>query len=593
MRPNTQSRTARALAVLLRFGNCVQDFVARRESVCLWVTLGVFAAFAVYRACVTPLWFDELFTLFIARLSSLDTFLRAMPVDNQPPLGDLLTHIALRLFGEGALAVRLPELLAYAAAGLVTYRIVRLRGTAIQALFAMALLEGANVNKIQAITARPYELMLLMTALVFACWQSAAERKQGRFLPLFGLALGVAGGVLTHHFAIIQIGVLLGAGEAARLWVRRKVDWAMLSAIAVGLLPLVWTVQIMRESRMLLGEPILHSAVFWARPGFASLKSYQMMAALPLLWIFLGVALLLWSAAGELAAAMPVEDYAGAKAQPDLSASSARLKSCPDTSCLSKEIHRQEVKSCPDTSCLPEEIPQYEWAAAIALALLVPVQIVITAVATNYYLPRYAIGTALGVAVVLAWALPRLSKLRSIGEPVLALSTVCFVGSVAVTLLVAQIRRPVWRPQLALQAESPLLADAPAGLPIVVANGLDYAPEWWYAPAALQQRMVYLYDVAYAEQKRDPLAELSLSEGQFYIPMNVQPYAAYLAAHPHFLLLAAGNARLLWLPERLASEGWRLQTVATRGSDVLYRVDRQPAVGQTLAIRSQRLLRSP
>jgi hypothetical protein len=215
---------------------------------------------------------------------------------------------------------------------------------------------------------------------------------------------------------------------------------------------------------------------------------------------------------------------------------------------------------------------------------LIPVQIVITAFATNYYLARYAIGTSLGVALVFAWTLPRLGRLRNVGQPVLALSTACFVVSVAVTLLVAQIRRPIWRPELAGQAVSPLLDNAdnvPAGLPIVVANGLDYAPEWWYAPGTLQPRMVYLYDVAYAEQKRDPLAELSLSEGQFYIPMNEQPYAPYLAAHPHFLLLAAGNARLLWLPERLAHEGWSLQPIAMRGSDVLYRVDWPPAVGQT------------
>ena len=597
MKPDNQSSTARALSALLRLGECVRDFIARRERASLWLTLAVFAAFAVYRACVTPLWFDELFTLFIARLSSLDTFLRAMPVDNQPPLGDLLTHMALRLFGQGALAVRLPELLAYAAAGLATYRIVRRRGTAVQALFGMALLLGANVNKIQAITARPYELMLLMTAIVFACWQSAAEREGGRFMALFGLALGVAGAVLTHHFAIIQIGVLLAAGEAARLVHRRKLDWAMLIAVALGLFPLAWTVQIMRQSRMLLGEPILHSAVFWARPGFASLKTYQMMSALPLLWIFLGFAVLLWSVGtgeGESSVSVPVEDSAGAKAHVDPPSSSARLKSCPDTSCLSESVSQQGEELRPVTT------PLHEWAAAIALALLVPVQIVITSVATNYYLPRYAIGTSLGMALVFAWALPRLGRLRNVGQPVLALSTACFVVSVAVTLLIAQIRRPIWRPQLARQAESPLLAEAPAGLPIVVANGLDYAPEWWYAPAALQPRLVYLYDVAYAERERDPLAELSLSEGQFYIPMNVQPYAAYLAAHPHFLLLAAGNARLLWLPERLAHEGWSLQPIAARGSDVLYRVDRPPAVGQPppavgqpLAVRSQKPLRSP
>jgi hypothetical protein len=203
------------------------------------------------------------------------------------------------------------------------------------------------------------------------------------------------------------------------------------------------------------------------------------------------------------------------------------------------------------------------------------VQIIVTALATNYYLPRYAIGTSLGLALLCAWGLARLGRMRFPAQPVLALSTVCFVISVAVTLLIAQVRRPVWRPQLARQAESPLLTAAPADLPIVLANGLDYAPEWWYAPAPLQARMVYLYDVAYAESQRDALPELSLSEGQFYIPMSVQAYAPFLAAHPHFLLLAAGNSRLLWLPGRLAHEGWSLQPIGRRGSDVLYRVDRR------------------
>jgi hypothetical protein len=85
---------------------------------------------------------------------------------------------------------------------------------------------------------------------------------------------------------------------------------------------------------------------------------------------------------------------------------------------------------------------------------------------------------------------------------------------------------------------------------------------------------VYLEDLSYAERYRDPLPELSLSEGKFYIPMSVQPYAPFLASHSAFLLLAAGDARLLWLPERLASEGWRLTVVARRGADVLYRVER-------------------
>ena len=66
----------------------------------------VFGLSATYRAFITPLQFDEFFTLFISRLSSLSEMVQAMPADGQPPLQYLLTHVFIRMFGETEIAVR-------------------------------------------------------------------------------------------------------------------------------------------------------------------------------------------------------------------------------------------------------------------------------------------------------------------------------------------------------------------------------------------------------------------------------------------------------------------------------------------------------
>ena len=487
----------------------------------------MFAFFAVYHALTVPLWFDEFFTLFISRLPSLPEMLRAMPADGQPPLQYLLTHLFLRVLGESELSLRLPELLAYMAVGLLTYRIVRRHGTAVQALFALGLLLGSIVGIEQAYTARPYGLLIAFTALVFACWQAAALRQHHRLLPLCGVSLGMAGAILSHHFGVVYIGVLLATGETARLIQRRRLDGWMVAAIAAGLSPLVITLPLAHQSHVILGEAVLHAANYGGRPKLMNFLIYLLMAALPLLCLVAILAFLPW----------PRRTSAG-------------------------------------RSSVPPPVPAHEWTAVAALSLLLPIQMLLAALETGVLAARYTIGTSLGLALLCAWGLPRLARLRVIAQPLLALSTLCFLLLVAATLLLENMHQPIWNAQPGAEAVSPLLLNAPPELPIVVANLRDYPAEWWYSPPSIKQRIKYLSDVPYAVKQADFLGELSLILDQAYIPLRTSDYAAFIANHPHFLLLCTGNSLANWVPRRLAGSGWRLTPIASSGANVLYRVDR-------------------
>jgi hypothetical protein len=180
------------------------------------------------------------------------------------------------------------------AVGLLTYRIVRRHGTAVQALFALGLLLGSIVGIEQAYTARPYGLLIAFTALVFACWQAAALRQHHRLLPLCGVSLGMAGAILSHHFGVVYIGVLLATGETARLIQRRRLDGWMVAANAAGLSPLVITLPLAHQSHVILGEAVLHAANYGGRPKLMNFLVYLLMAALPLLCLVAVLAFLPW-----------------------------------------------------------------------------------------------------------------------------------------------------------------------------------------------------------------------------------------------------------------------------------------------------------
>jgi len=512
---------------LVALGARSERSIARHERLYLLFALAIFALFAAYQACTVPFWFDELFTLFISRITSMPEMLRAMPTADQPPVQYLLTHVSIRIFGETEFALRLPELLACMAAGLLTYKIVRRHGSSVQALFALSLLLGALMSFKQAHTARPYELLIAFTALTFACWQIAALREKNRLLPLCGVALGIAGAILSHHFGVIHTGLLLGAGETARLIQRRRLDGWMVAAITAGLSPLAMTLPMMRQSRLQLGDAILRSTNFYGKPSLADLAGYLLMVALPLLFLVAAFAFLPWS---------------------------------------------RENADNGASVLLP--VPAHEWAAAGALSLLPPAMMSLAALETGYYLARYAVSCSLGLALLGGWALPRLARLRIIAQPLLALSTLCFLVLIATTLLLENMSQPIWSARPGVAAVSPVLANVPGDLPIVVASAFEYVPEWWYAPPALKQRLVYLSDVPYALQQTDFLPELSLIREQAHIPLRTTDYATFIKSHPQFLLLHSGLARFNWTDSRLASSGWRLSPIASSGRDVLYLVDR-------------------
>ena len=73
----------------------------------------IFFVASIVRDLRTALWFDELFTLHLAKLASLREIIGFN--DASPPLYPIIVHGLLRVVGNEALAIRLPATLGYCA----------------------------------------------------------------------------------------------------------------------------------------------------------------------------------------------------------------------------------------------------------------------------------------------------------------------------------------------------------------------------------------------------------------------------------------------------------------------------------------------
>lgn len=524
MRAREQETTVPFSLRIYDLGLRLNRLIRQHEGVWLVSVLLLFAAVTLYRAYVAPLWFDEIFTLKISSLPSLSSMLQAMPADGQPPMQYILTRVALAFPGERELILRSPESAAFVLAGLLTFIIARRRTSAVGALFAATLLMGAWIVQFQSFCARPYSLLLAETAFTFACWQVAANRDKGRALPLIGVSAGMAAAILTHHFGVIHVGCFLLAGEAARALARSRFDLAMFASVLAGLSPLPFTMRLASASKAVMGDAVAHSAIFWAKPKIGDLGAYANLTATPLLLLaFAAVALFV---------------------------------------SVRRPLRVQNA------------IPIWEWAAVLALCLLLPAVLVLTYFKTGYFVARYAISCSLGLALLCAWAPQSGADIQSKWSAARSLALTGYLFGFCVYGLLIVCIRPAWNMPADHHGVSPLLSNVDTTLPIVVANADDFAQGWLYSSGQMRRRLVYLTDVNYAVKQRGFLGELSLYADRAVLGFPLQDYRGFTQQNHEFLLLASGWADFVWLPKRFADEGWKLEVKARNGADVLYRVSR-------------------
>ena len=108
--------------------NWLAETLERHKGAVLAVFSIVYFGLTFYRASRKLFWFDELFTVYLCRLPDFKSVWRAVlnGADFNPPVLYLVTRFSERIFGEGHIATRLPEIVvsgcfAYASSVLSLY----------------------------------------------------------------------------------------------------------------------------------------------------------------------------------------------------------------------------------------------------------------------------------------------------------------------------------------------------------------------------------------------------------------------------------------------------------------------------------------
>lgn len=193
----------------------------------------LYVIFIWYRATVI-LWHDELFTYYIAKSTSFNqliTYIRLL--DLNPPLGYVLTGITQRLFGDSAVATRLPAILSFFVASMACLYFLARRIGLLWATFSI-LLVWYSPCLYFATQARPYALVIAFFSITLVSWDAAIRSTSNRNVALAGIVVGNVGMMLSHVFAIFSIGPFILA-EMVRWYQTRRADWALWTCM---LLPL-------------------------------------------------------------------------------------------------------------------------------------------------------------------------------------------------------------------------------------------------------------------------------------------------------------------------------------------------------------------
>ncbi len=215
---------------------------AQRRLASWWPLAALIVLAAALRLATLDLqsfWYDEAFTPVHVLHDGLGATLRAVVHhENTPPLWYLLAWADARLFGDGALALRLPSALAGVVTVPVAWAIAQQLAGRRAALVAAAIVAVNPLFVWYSQEARAYGLFVLTTALAMLCFVRALEQPSRGRLAAFALTGALA--LLTHYFAVFLL-VPMALWLALDGRARRATLLALgaLAVVGLALLPLI------------------------------------------------------------------------------------------------------------------------------------------------------------------------------------------------------------------------------------------------------------------------------------------------------------------------------------------------------------------
>jgi len=158
------------------------------------------------------------------------------PISLDPPTYHLLSHLSMDLIGRNAIALRLPALVGFLLFQLCLFFFVRRLAGTRSAVIAMAV-PILTASFRYSLEGRPYGLLLGLYALSLLCWQIATiddNASRSRLLPLAGLTLSIALAITSHYFGVLIL-IPVSLGELSRISIRKRLDFGVIIALALGL----------------------------------------------------------------------------------------------------------------------------------------------------------------------------------------------------------------------------------------------------------------------------------------------------------------------------------------------------------------------
>ena len=498
----------------------IEDWLRRHVAVPIAFAGVTGAVMVLNGARLKPFWHDEIYTILMTRLPSFGAMWEASlaGVDLSPPFNLWLTRIVHEAVGVGNPQTRVPAIVGFGLTLMVTFAFLLRRAGATAALSG-ALLPFFTAGLRYAYEARGYGVMMGLSALSMYCWMEAAAQRHRR-RNLMVLTCALAASLWNHYFGILVF-VPIVAGECARVLRGRRFDRAVVLVLTVALcaaMPMYPLVRVSASQRL----------TFWSSvtPG-AVVEAYRFLldALLSAPFILTAVAIVVILVTSVILA------------------------------------HFR-----PRTAPSDRRVPLHE-AVAIAMAVGIPsLGVLIGALVTGVFVPRYALSSVAGVSMAIPLIVWRANTRRTSAELVLCGTLTYFV---LVSVFSALRSTDAVIPDPA--KERPLLIQSlRSASPTVVASSLQFLQLWYYLPSELKPRVRYLADPAMALKWT---ASDTFDRGYAALSVRtvvpVEPYAAFVRAHQTFRVYEAGSG---WLLDELAGTGARIEEIGREPGGRLYRV---------------------